>query len=346
METYKNIYYKIYKWENILLAFRKARKGKSKKDYVKKFEENLIENLQQLQFELMTLTYKPKPLKTFILRDPKTRKISKADFRDRIIHHALCNIIEPIFQKSFIHDSCANQKRKGNIFAIKRFGKFKRKVTKNLVTKSFCLKADIRHYFFEVNHQILIRLLKRKIKDIKTIWLIKQIIYTTTTLNKGMPLGNLTSQLFANIYLHELDFFIKHKLKSKYYIRYVDDFIILHYSKIQLEEWKNRIKNFLITKLQLKLHPEKSKICLLSEGINFVGFRIYYYHKLLRTRNIKNMKRKKILYYNNPILFQKLFRIFQGWNAYAKWANCHNLTKSLYSTQQIPPDLFEFSHRH
>ena len=343
METYRNIYYKIYKWENILLAFKKARKRKSKRNYVKKFEENLIENLQQLQFELMTQTYKPRSLKTFILRDPKTRKISKADFRDRIIHHALCNIMEPIFQKTFIHDSCANQKRKGNIFAIKRFDKFKRKVTKNLMTKAFCLKADIRHYFFEVNHEILIKFLKRKIKDIKTIWLIKQIIYTNSTLIKGMPLGNLTSQLFANIYLHELDFFIKHKLKSKYYIRYVDDFIILHYSKIQLEEWKNKIKDFLKIKLQLKLHPEKSKIYSLSKGIDFVGFRIFYYHNLLRIRNIKNIKRNKLLYHNNLISLQVFFEIFQGWNAYAKWANTYNL--KILITQQTQPDSLSRLHQ-
>ena len=183
MKSHKNIYYKVYKWENIFLAFKKARKGKTKKDYVKKFEEDLANNLQQLQFELMTHAYKPKPLKTFILRDPKTRKISKSHFKDRIVHHALCNIIEPIFQKTFIHDSCANQKRKGNLFAIKRFDKFKRKVTKNgkqkgwfnnNQVKGYCLKADIKHYFEEVSVNILLNIIKRKIKDRKIIWLIKK----------------------------------------------------------------------------------------------------------------------------------------------------------------------------
>jgi len=176
MKTHQNIYYKIYKWENIILAYKKARKGKTKKLYVKQFELNLLENLEQLQFELMTKTYKPKPLIHFVLRDPKTRKISKSDFRDRIIHHAICNILEPIFEKSFIHDSCANQKGKGNLFAIKRFEKFQRKVTNNLTTYSYCLKADIKHYFQEVNIEILLQILKNKISDEKTIWLVEQIL--------------------------------------------------------------------------------------------------------------------------------------------------------------------------
>ena len=191
MKTHKNLYQKIYQWKNLVLAFKKARKGKTKKKYVKDFEENLTENLQDLQFELRTISYHPKPLKTFILRDLKTRKISKSDFRDRIIHHALVNIIEPIFDKSFIYDSCANQKAKGNLFTIKRFHKFIKRISNNgLVLKNkfndnnyilgYCLKADIKHYFQEVNHHILLKIIKRKIKDEKVIWLIKQILNNHT----------------------------------------------------------------------------------------------------------------------------------------------------------------------
>ena len=131
MKTYKNIYEKIYSLDNLILAWRKARKGKIRKDYVIDFETNLIKNLLMLHEELKNQTYKPKPLKIFVLRDPKTRKISKSDFRDRVIHHALIRVIEPIFEKTFIYDSCANRIGKGNLFAIKRFDKFKRKVSKN-----------------------------------------------------------------------------------------------------------------------------------------------------------------------------------------------------------------------
>jgi len=334
MKSHKNIYYKIYKWENLLLAFSKARKGKTKKDYVIKFEENLIENLQQLQFELMTNTYKPKPLKTFILRDPKTRKISKSNFRDRIIHHALCNIIEPIFQKTFIHDSCANQKGKGNIFAIKRFDKFKRKVSRNgkqngwfnkNQIKGYCLKADIKHYFEEVNHKILINIIKRKIKDKKTTHLITKILKNYHNKEKGMPLGNLTSQFFANIYLNELDYFVKYQLKTKYHIRYVDDFIILNSNKRQLSIWKKEIKQFLKNKLKLQLHPQKSRIVNLSNGIDFVGFRNFHNFRLLRKRNIKKMQEKIKQHTDGKITKNKLYEIYQGWMAYAKWANTFKL---------------------
>ncbi len=161
---------------NLILAWRKARKGKTKKDYVIEFGEDLIRNLLKLYEELKIQTYSPKPLKTFILRDPKTRKISKSEFRDRVVHHALVRIIEPIFDEGFIYDSCANRKGKGNLFAIKRFEKFVRKVSKNNASPCFVLKADIKHYFQEVDHKILLKIIKRKIKDKKVIWLIERIL--------------------------------------------------------------------------------------------------------------------------------------------------------------------------
>ena len=136
-----------------------------------------------------------------------------------------------------------------------------------------------------------------------------------------MPLGNLTSQFFANVYLNELDYFVKHQLKAKYHIRYVDDFVILHQSKEQLEEWKDKMDHFLNNNLKLELHPEKSKIIPLSRGIDFVGFRNFYYFRLLRKRNINNMKSNIQQYKENKIPKVKMFEIYQGWKAYAKWAN-------------------------
>ena len=144
-----------------------------------------------------------------------------------------------------------------------------------------------------------------------------------------MPLGNLTSQFFANIYLNELDFFVKNKLKCKYYIRYVDDFVILHNSKSQLEIWKKEISCFLNEKLKLELHPDKSRIISLSKGIDFVGFRNYWNHRLLRKRNIKNMKNKIKLFSQGEINFNKLLDSYQGWQAYAKWANAHKLRNKI-----------------
>jgi retron-type reverse transcriptase len=248
MET-TNLYPEIYSLKNLILAWKKARKGKTKKSYAIEFEKNLGVNLRALHHELKGQTYKPKPLENFILRDPKIRKISKSDFRDRIVHHALVRIIEPIFDKTFIYDSCANRKGKGSLFAVKRFEEFKRKATWNLSSRGFCFKADIKHYFEEVDHEILIKVIRRKIKDERVIWLIERILENnvpSNLKNKGMPLGNLTSQFFANVYLHELDYFIKHRLKVKHYIRYVDDFVLLSNSKEQLLSWGGALTLFLL----------------------------------------------------------------------------------------------------
>ena len=146
-----------------------------------------------------------------------------------------------------------------------------------------------------------------------------------------MPLGNLTSQFFANIYLNELDYFVKHKLKVKYYIRYVDDFVILHSSKSQLEEWKEKINGFLMKRLKLELHPEKSRIIPLSRGIDFVGFRNFYYFRLLRKRNVKSIQNKIRNFVNGKMTYEKLLESYQGWQAYAKWADSYKLRKKIAS---------------
>ena len=329
--------------ENLHLAYKKARKGKTKKDYVREFEENLEDNLSLLRTELLLHAYQPKQLTKFILRDPKTRKICKSQFRDRVVHHALVRVLEPIYDKTFVQDSYANRKGKGNLKAIQRFYKYFRKVSRNgkingwfnnNQVKGYCLKADIKHYFEEVNHEVLLNIFKRKITDSKFIWLISKIIENCLDSKpgvpqKGMPLGNLTSQFFANIYLNELDYFVKHKLKAKYYIRYVDDFVILHNSKEQLCLWKEEINNFLAYKLKLELHPDKSNIVPLSKGIDFLGFRNFYHYKLLRKRNIRKIKFKIKTYKEGKITKEKFQEIFQGWQAYAKWADSYKLRKNI-----------------
>jgi len=185
MKTHKNLYEKIYSKKNLILAWRKARKGKKQKEYVIDFENDLLLNINTLHNELQNQSYFPSPLENFVVRDPKTRKISKSDFRDRIIHHVICNIIEPIFDKTFIYDNCANRKGKGNLFAINRFHNFMQKVSRNGKTKcwfnenqikGYCFKADIKHYFQEVNHKILLNILKRKIRDAQLMWLIKVVL--------------------------------------------------------------------------------------------------------------------------------------------------------------------------
>ncbi|MBI4158979.1 hypothetical protein HY500_01840, partial [Candidatus Woesearchaeota archaeon] len=239
MKTYRKLYSKLCSLENLMLAFKKAKEDKTLLPYVVKFEENLNEELNKLHKELISLNYEPHQLKRFIVRDPKTRTIHASAFRDRVIYHAICNILEPIFDKTFIYDSYASRKFKGTHKAVERFDKFKKKVSRNGKLANnyydnnnvigYALKADVKHYFETVNHEILLKIIRRKIKDENIISLIKKILnnFDTKIKGMGMPLGNLTSQFFANVYLNELDQFVKHKLKAKYYIRYVDDFVIL-----------------------------------------------------------------------------------------------------------------------
>ncbi|MEK6948372.1 MAG: hypothetical protein AABX19_03970 [Nanoarchaeota archaeon] len=180
-----SLFNKICSYENLYLAYEKARKRKTLKQYVIEFEKELKQNILDLQNELINGTYYPKPLETFILRDPKTRKISKSDFRDRVVHHALCNIIEPLFDKSFIYDNYANRLGKGSIKAVERFDIFKRKISKNFTKECYVLKADIKHYFETVNHEVLITLIKKKIGDEKVLWLITKILNNHVTQSGG-----------------------------------------------------------------------------------------------------------------------------------------------------------------
>jgi RNA-directed DNA polymerase len=328
-------YEQICDYDNLFSAYEKARKGKTQKDYVIEFEANLKNNLLQLRNELLLHAYKPRPLTTFILRDPKTRKISKSDFRDRVIHHAVCNSIEPVFDRTFIHDSYANRIGKGTLNAVKRFNYFKKKVSKNDTRPCYVLKADVRKYFDSVDHTILLSILKNRINDTRVLWLIEVILknHQTKEKGKGMPLGNLTSQFLANVYLNELDQFVKHELKARYYIRYVDDFVILNATKSVLVDYKEKIDKFLKEKLVLVLHPDKSRIITVRNGIGFLGFRIFCHHKLIRKKNLwkfeRKCKRHQKLYNKGLIDRDKIVAWFEGWLAYIAHANTYKYRRHI-----------------
>jgi retron-type reverse transcriptase len=340
MKKPRDLWQELCAYKNLELAWKRARKHKTKKRYVIEFEKNLNENILMLRTELLLHAYRPLLLKTFILRDPKTRVISKSDFRDRVVHHALCNIIEPIFDKAFIYDSYANRKSKGTLAAIKRFEHFKIKTSRNLTklkedkgVKGFVLKADVRHYFDTVDHKILIKIIRKRINDKRIIWLIKTILsnYKTKLPGKGMPLGNLTSQFFANVYLNELDQYVKHVLKAKHYIRYVDDFVILHLSAERLGYYKEQINYFIKEKLALQLHSDKSKIHPLYTGTDFLGLRIYSHHRLLKKRNIRKFRTKLELMHSEyevkKVNYDEIYDFLEGWAAYSKYANTFKLRR-------------------
>jgi RNA-directed DNA polymerase len=333
--VYKDLWKEFCSYENFELSFRKARKNKTLKTYVIEFEKNLKNNILELIAEMVFHSYRPKPLETFIIRDPKTRKISKSDFRDRIVHHALCNIIEPIFEKSFIYDSYANRINKGTLKAIKRFDYFKRKVSRNNRRNFFILKADIKQYFENVDQLILVSIIKTRVRDKRILWLIRMILsnYKTNECGKGMPLGNLTSQFFANVYLNMLDQYIKEKLKIKYYIRYVDDFVIFDADEKKLEFYKEKIDVFLKSRLSIQLHKDKSKILKFGRSIKFLGFRVFPYYKLLKKSNLRKMRNKfyflKEKYKNSEISYDIIYDFLEGWIAYAKNADTFNLRKKI-----------------
>jgi retron-type reverse transcriptase len=343
MKTYNNLYKKLCSFENISLAFRKAKLGKSKRDYVIKFEADLENNLKSLQEELLNKTYSLGSLKKFVIRDPKTRKIHASIFRDRIVHHAIINILNPIYNKIFIYDSFASRKNKGSQKAIERFESFVRKVSSNgkLIKNSFnnnsikgyVLKADFRHYFDSVSQEVLINILRKKIDDEDLIWLIKKVLENfEISKGIGMPLGNYTSQFFANVYLNELDYYVKHVLKAKYYIRYVDDFVILHKNKKRLEYFLEHINSFLPF-LKIKLHPDKTEIIPLSKGVTFLGYRIFFHDRLLKKINVryflKKLEKNRLLFNNKEITEEQLESMINGWMGYAKFANTFNFREKI-----------------
>jgi hypothetical protein len=240
-----------------------------------------------------------------------------------------------LFDKGFIYDSYANRKGKGVLRALDRFDRFKRRVSRNSTLSCFVLKADIKHYFDMVDHEMLIGILRGKIGDGRVIWLIRTILanHLTKEWGKGMPLGNLTSQFFANVYLNALDQFVKHKLRARYYIRYVDDFVILCKSKEALEYYKEEVSRFLREKLALSLHPEKSRIFPLYRGTDFLGMKIFAHHKAVQRKNIRKFQQKLeklcIQYDRGTAKYDEIYDLLEGWCAYANNADTYNLRRRI-----------------
>lgn len=211
----------------------------------------------------------------------------------------------------------------------------------------YALKADIKHYFDTVDHEILLSIICRKIKDPDVVWLIKRILanHKVEVPGKGMPLGNLTSQFFANVYLHELDLFVKHQLKARYYIRYVDDFVIFHRDKALLESWKTQIGRFLAQSLALELHPEKSSIIPISGGITMLGFRVFRDYRLLKQSNSRRIWKRlgafKRSYANGTMPRSRIANSIAGWLAYSRFAETYHLRKRVYlSAKEIFQDKY------
>ncbi len=344
MKRYGNLWPEIVKFENLLLAARKAQKGKRFRDNVLAFNYNLEQELARIQRELVSQTYRPGAYKTFTIREPKPRLISAAPYRDRVAHHALCNIIGPIFERSFIADSYANRLGFGNHRALKRFTQFAR-------SSRYVLQCDIQKYFPSIDREILKTLIRRKLKCADTLWLIDTIIersndqepvihyfpgdtlLTPLERRRGLPIGNLTSQFFANVYLNGFDHFVKEQLKASKYLRYVDDFALFSDDPGFLREARVAMEDYLAS-LRLKIHPIKSQLFETRHGANFVGFRILPDRIRVRSENLKRARRRlrrlQKSYGSCALGFDRLTRSIQSWGAHLRHGDTWRLRQDIF----------------
>ncbi|MBI1922789.1 RNA-directed DNA polymerase [Candidatus Poribacteria bacterium] len=337
MKTYKRLYPQIVAFENLLCAAHLAAKGKREQPNVMRFFHRLEDNLFGLQAELEDRTYRPGAYSTFHIYEPKPRLISAAPFRDRVVHHALINIIGPLFERSFIFDSYANRVGKGTHRAIRRYQHFLRQY-------QYVLKCDIRKYFPSIDHQILKTLIRWRIADDATLWLIDTIIdgsnpqepvlayfpgddlFTPIERRKGLPIGNLTSQFLANVYLDPFDHFVKEKLRCHAYLRYVDDFALFADHKSVLRAWQEEIAVFL-QKYRLTLHPNRCTIFPARTGWRFLGQRVFRTHRLLPSANVRKFKLHLRMWRESPPANRQ--QRLASWMGHAKQADTYHLLQAL-----------------
>ena len=346
MKRYGNLYPQILKFTNLLLAAKKAQKGKRYRPNVLGFNYYLEAELSQLQQELSTKTYQPGKYRTFYIKEPKTRMISAAPYRDRVVHHALCNIIVPIFERTFIDDSYANRLGFGTHKALRRYTNFAR-------SSNYVLQCDIQKYFPSIDHEILKSLIRRKIKCQDTLWLIDSIIDNSNEQfpvlehfpgddllvplerKRGLPIGNLTSQFFANVYLNGFDHFIKEQLKATKYLRYVDDFALFSDDQQFLTNARFAIEEYLAT-LRVKIHPIKSQLFETKQGANWLGFRILPDRIRVRTENLRRAKRryKKLQanYAQGKIEWKQVSASLTSWSAHLAHGDTWQLRQKIFDS--------------
>ena len=283
-KIYAEKFEKIASTDNLLEAWREFLPGKRGKRDVQEFQLHLMDNILSLRSDLINGTYRHGGYQAFKISDPKPRDIHKACVRDRLVHHAIYRQLYPFFDKTFIADSFSCRNRKGTHAAINRFRTFAYIVSKNDTRTCWVLQCDIRKFFANINHGVLIEILKSYIPDQRIIALLEEVIGSfSTTSGVGLPLGNLTSQLFVNVYMNEFDQFAKHVLRAKHYLRYADDFTVLSTNREWLEIILPEIRNFLINRLRLELHPNKVSIKTLASGVDILGWVHFPDHRVLRT---------------------------------------------------------------
>lgn len=294
--------------ENLFFAWDEFKKDKRNKPDVLEFERHLEDNLFKLCEDINRKVYVHQPYETFHIYDPKFRVINKATVRDRVVHHLVFKYLEKIYDPRFIFHSYSCRKGKGTHLAVQNLSRALRVATKNYTKPVWALKMDIKKFFDSIDHEVLLQLLGQRVKNKEIFWLLKQIVRSFDSpfgRGKGVPIGNLTSQIFANIYLSELDYFVKFNLKEQYYFRYADDFVFLHEDREYLLRLCRQIQEFLQTKLCLTAHPRKIVIRKFCQGIDFLGYVLLPHCEKLRTKTKQRMFGKmaqKVEEYNEGLI--------------------------------------------
>lgn len=339
-------------WDNLWLAYRKAARGKRRKSSTAAFEHQVADRLLALQSDLKTKNYRPGGYCHFFIHEPKRRKISAAPFRDRVVHHALCNLIEPVFERRFIVHSYANRRGKGTHRAINRLQQWAGKYR-------YVLRADVVQHFPSLDHAILRAKLARALHDEDLLWLIDRILESGTGIladqyrtvyfsdddllavcrPRGLPIGNLTSQFWSNVYLNDFDWFVLRELGCGAYLRYVDDFALFSDSKRTLWEWKTAIIDRL-GRERITIHEPQAQVLPTHCGIPWLGFVVYPTHRLLKRRNAvqftRRLERNLDAYAKGRISFAELDAAVQGWINHVRYADTWGLREQIFSTRPIP----------
>ena len=320
-----SLFEKIIAKENLYLAAHQAALGKRFRDNVALWRLYIEEQVGRLHNDFRCERYQHGQYRVFQIRDPKIRDISVAPFRDRVVHHAFHDVIEPAVDKRFIFDSYACRNGKGTHQALKRADKFIR-------ANRYCFHGDIKKYFPSIDHAILKGLLRRHIEDEEVLKVLNGIIDSSG--ERGLPIGNLTSQFFANLYLNELDFYVKHILRCKYYIRYMDDFLVFDNDRMRLESLRLNLAGFLGRCLNLQMHAGKSQISQSAKGIKFLGFRLYPGFRRMSTDGVRRFRRRlksfRYLLENGLMQEAKAVESVVCWRSHSNYANAAILRKNIY----------------
>jgi len=328
MKRINNLFDKVVTKDNLMLAYQKARKGKSGQYGVKIFERNVESNIEQLYNELTAGTYKTSEYSVFKIYDPKEREIFRLPFRDRVVHHAIMNILEPIWISVFVHHTYSCIKGRG-IHAVLKDVK---RDLKDAECTKYCLKLDIKKFYPTIDHEVLKVIVRRKLKDNKLLYLIDEIIDSAP----GVPIGNYLSQFFANLYLSYFDHWLKEEKRVKYYYRYADDIVILSENKPYLHKLFKDIDTYLTTNLKVNIKSNYQVFPVESRGIDFVGYKFYHTHVLMRKTIKKRFCRRAAKLNKIKQLTDKEYKIkIAPWLGWAKRCDSKNLLKKILRNETI-----------